>query len=223
MPKKIEYWSCKVDTTAASSKYFLFQLIPQSEKLLDASYKYLLTQSLTVFYVCCLFICRVPSHSVFVIHSVDIWLQLLFLHRVREPCRGFLSCWGPGILIICGWFRASLHKALSLNAWGNSWLQGSERAPVPDLATNSAVDWTFFPCPDWSLLSFCPFVLRLTEVPAAFAHCEHQAPGSHCGCCLTTQSAAKDFKPSMKVTQLLCWFSEKSCYCFILFFSFLPA
>lgn len=35
------------------------------------------------------------------------------------PVKGF------GILIICGWFTASLNKKLSFNAWGNSWLDGS--------------------------------------------------------------------------------------------------
>lgn len=103
--------------------------------------------------------------------TADKWLQLLCLHWWREICWGFLSCWGLGILIICGWFRASLHKKLSLNAWGNSWLDGSRLHTWPCNQLCCWLDLFFFCLTVIVLLSICS---QVNGVPAAFTHCEYR-------------------------------------------------
>ena len=69
---------------------------------------------------------------------------------------------------------------------------------IPDLATNCAVDWIFF------FYRYCPSVHLFSGYQGS--SCLHplwvQAPGSHCGYCLTTRSVDRDLRLSMKVRQL---------------------
>lgn len=124
------------------------------------------------FYVCFLFNClSVPRlAAVFLIYWGYINAVTLFADSVKSV-EVFLSCWGLDVLIICGWFRDSLYKKLSLNAWGNSWLDGSGLHTWPCDQLCCWLDLFFFGLTVIVLLSICS---QVNGLPAAFTHCEHR-------------------------------------------------
>lgn len=99
----------------------------------------------------------------------DTSSQWICLHWWREICWKLAVLLRSFFLTICGWFKASLHKKLSLTAWGNSWLDGSWLHTWPWNQLCCWLDLFLFIFSLFiylflglTLLSLCPFVLRLT-------------------------------------------------------------